>query len=423
MEPYFKIMAYAPKWLQNFSCLGGKCPQTCCRGWNIPIDEEHALLYENINDPEIQPDLSKVFQKIRTIKHRKSENLYFLHLLDQPADTCSLLNKEKLCTLQNKYGASALCTTCYFFPKVLWQIDNEWSLSASFSCPEVLRMAILDSKSIQFTTLETDHDPQAEWLETSSIKNIDIQFILMNRQAIINSVIRIIQDRRYSVRERIYNACQFLLYLEKNVQSIRKCGSEKLTETVIGDFYSHLPTGITPFESIEKAEEWIREIDQLFNWGMESNAKYHRDIQNDFSLMLCNNNDPYLIITENYLTARNKYYLPFISENSFLIENFMVHYIFSDMLKQFSTCQNETADVKLILRYEILQLCAIYALMQFLLTKQSLIAGEMNYSEFLNAVYQADRSYIHYPAFISQSINRLPETIQLDDWIKMLLSC
>jgi lysine-N-methylase len=423
MESYLEINAYAPEWIQNFSCLGGKCPQTCCRGWNIPVDEEHALFYENINDPELLPIISKVLRKIRTKKHQKSENLYFLHLLDQPDDSCSLLNKERLCILQNKYGASLLCTTCYFFPKILWQIDDVWSLSASFSCPEVLRMAILNPKPIQFTTLGTDQDPQAEWLETSLINDADVRFILLNRQVIVSSVIRIIQDRRYSVPDRIYNACQFLLFLEKSVQTVRKNGSEILSEISSDDFNSLLPAGIIPSDSIEKTTEWIRNIDFVFNWGMESNAKYHRDIQNDFSLMLCKKTDPYKIIAENYLTARNKTYLPFIKEKSYLIENFFVHYIFSDMLKQFSIYQNENVEVAQILNYEITQLCAVYALIQFLLVKQSLIAGEMNNSEFLNAMYQADRSYLHYPAFIIQSISRLPETIQQDKYIRMLLSC
>ncbi len=425
MEPYLKITAFSPAWIRDFKCSGQDCPLTCCRGWNIPVDEAHAAFYSQVTDPDLAPRLQISLKEIRTKRNRQYQNHYFLNLLDQPEEICALQDSEGLCRIQKEFGAAALPDTCYFFPKVLWQINNGWTLSADFACPEVLRAAILSPEPATFQWIETERDPQAEWLETTLIQDQPVRALLTNRQAIVLAVIRIIQDRRFETADRVYRACRFLSALtmenlpedaDKAVSQIEQAASATINSAADEE-------KIKPFVSSEKAAVWVRQLDKIFNWGMESNGKFNREMQHDFLQLLCGRTDPFMKIAENYLLARDHIFLPYISANPHLIENFFVHFVFSDMLKQFSAYQTGYLTVDEILGYEISQLCAVFALFHFLMAGQTLTAGHMNRQSFLQTIYHAGQSYLHYPAFIRQCVRRLPPGLSREEDIRLLLSC
>ncbi len=423
MESYLKIKAYAPEWMENFSCLGSNCPKTCCKGWNIPVDQEHAERYENLNDPDLTPILIKVFKKIKIRRNGKQENRYFLKLLEQREDICPLLDKTGLCSLQKKYSSDMLCATCYFFPKILWQIEDQWSLSASLSCPEVLRRAILNTDPIRFTWIETELDPESEWLDLSFVKDKHLKALLNNRPKIINIMISFLQNRTDSYATKLLFICSFLTNLSELIQNSDISDFDLLLSNAANLEMNNEITPIRSVDSVDDLTEWVQLLSTTFKWGLESSAKYHSDIQNDFLKILCYAKIPSRIIAENYLFARNQVFQPFIRKHPYLFENFLIHFIFSDFLKQFSLYQSETTNVTNIIRYEILQLCAIYSLMQFLFVKQSLSSGEMDSSIFLDVIHQADQSYLHYPVYIQQSLQHFPNIPLKDEDIRILLSC
>ena len=423
MGSYQKINAYTPEWMKDFSCLGANCPKTCCKGWNIPVDQDHAEKYENLDDSELTPNLVSVFKKIRTRKNGRQENRYFLKLLDQEGDICPLLDNTGLCSLQNKYGPEILCTTCYFFPKILWQIEDQWSLSASLSCPVVLRKAILDQNPIRFLWMETDQDPDSEWLDISFVSDKHLQILLLNRQKIVNSMISLLQNQNDLIPNKLFRVCAFLNRLGTLLNSEKSLNFDDMINDAVDFVQKNGNSPVRSVESVEDLTRWIQLLSLMFNWGLESSARYHTDIRNDFLQVLAYAKNPVLIMAENYLFARNQVFQPFIRNNPYLIENFLVHFIFSDFLKQFSIYQNEITNVSNILNYEILQLCAIYSLMQFLFVKESLISGEMDSSIFMDVIYQADQSYLHYPTYIHQSLCHYPNTPLKEEDIRILLSC
>ena len=40
-----------PDFYDEFSCLAGACPKTCCAGWQIVIDETSLDKYEGLSGP------------------------------------------------------------------------------------------------------------------------------------------------------------------------------------------------------------------------------------------------------------------------------------------------------------------------------------------------------------------------------------
>ncbi|MGB8454189.1 MAG: hypothetical protein WCD89_17895 [Anaerocolumna sp.] len=37
-----------PHYYDEFTCIGGECPDTCCAGWNIEVDKKSAEIYKNV---------------------------------------------------------------------------------------------------------------------------------------------------------------------------------------------------------------------------------------------------------------------------------------------------------------------------------------------------------------------------------------
>ncbi|NFT83825.1 lysine-N-methylase, partial [Clostridium botulinum] len=42
-----KVNTFIPKYMEKFKCIGCKCTDTCCAGWDINIDEDTSSQYIN----------------------------------------------------------------------------------------------------------------------------------------------------------------------------------------------------------------------------------------------------------------------------------------------------------------------------------------------------------------------------------------
>ena len=40
---------YIPSFYKEFRCVAGKCPDTCCKDWDIVVDESAYKFYESLN--------------------------------------------------------------------------------------------------------------------------------------------------------------------------------------------------------------------------------------------------------------------------------------------------------------------------------------------------------------------------------------
>ena len=40
-----------PSYYKNFRCIADKCPDNCCRGWEIDIDEDTLDYYKDLKGP------------------------------------------------------------------------------------------------------------------------------------------------------------------------------------------------------------------------------------------------------------------------------------------------------------------------------------------------------------------------------------
>ena len=132
-----------PDYYTQFHCLGGACPDTCCRDWSVVPDEDALADYSSAPSP---------------LRERIAQNL----VTDEDGDTCfrldengmcALLTPDGLCAIQRDWGEEHLCAHCAAYPRFIEEYGCLTEASLAVSCPEAARLLM---EAPRFTLVETD---------------------------------------------------------------------------------------------------------------------------------------------------------------------------------------------------------------------------------------------------------------------------
>ena len=110
-----------PYFYDQFVCTAGDCPDTCCAGWQIVIDEDSLERYGN--------EKSEFGKRLRNSIDWEEECFY------QNNRRCAFLNDENFCDLYKALGPDSLCDTCRLYPRHTEEYEGLRELSLSLSCP------------------------------------------------------------------------------------------------------------------------------------------------------------------------------------------------------------------------------------------------------------------------------------------------
>lgn len=120
-------------YLGSFQCLGAECEDTCCQGWDMPLDPVRKRLYEE-EKPQL---LADTIEKDGTRIMRR----------DAKSDCCVRL-EAGWCGIHREHGEDMLGDACYFYPRITRRLGDRLYRTATPSCPEIARRALF-----------SDHDP------------------------------------------------------------------------------------------------------------------------------------------------------------------------------------------------------------------------------------------------------------------------
>ena len=133
-----------PTFYDAFNCTAAKCPDTCCAGWQIMIDEDSLERYGEVQG---------AFGKRLRNSIDWQEGCFYQH-----QRRCAFLNEQNLCDLYTALGSEALCETCRKYPRHVEEYEGlrEWSLS--LSCPVAAEL-ILSQQGFPEFIIEEDDEP------------------------------------------------------------------------------------------------------------------------------------------------------------------------------------------------------------------------------------------------------------------------
>lgn len=139
---------------KDFECVADACPNTCCGGWRIEIDEK---TYQKMVDNQERLG-------VPAEEWISQEDDAYLVNLDENG-RCPMLNENNLCRIVLKLGPEYLCTTCMGYPRSLRIFGNVIEGQLSMSCPEVIAR-LMKKPQVQFD-LTNDERPTYPFSHTA----------------------------------------------------------------------------------------------------------------------------------------------------------------------------------------------------------------------------------------------------------------
>lgn len=172
-----------PHYYDKFSCTADKCPDTCCAGWQIVIDENSLERYGNVSG-------GFGIRLLNSIDW--SEGVF-----EQYHRRCSFLNEQNLCDIYAELGADALCDTCRMYPRHVEEFENLRELSLSLSCPTAAEMILGCTEKVKFLEQEDELEECEEDYE-------DFDFLLFGQlEDTRKMLLNIIQNRELTAAKRM----------------------------------------------------------------------------------------------------------------------------------------------------------------------------------------------------------------------------
>ena len=136
----------------SFHCIADACPDTCCAGWEVDLDEEILEAYLSMPGALGEELRSRI----------KAEDGYTYFEMEQ--GRCPFLNDRNLCRLILEAGENCLSTTCREHPRFWSDYGALRETCLSISCPEAARLLFaLPFEIIENDTEETPEEPLGDF--------------------------------------------------------------------------------------------------------------------------------------------------------------------------------------------------------------------------------------------------------------------
>ena len=134
MDLINKMKHIYPKYYKDFKCIANKCPDSCCKDWDVELDDNAEKYYNTVQ--------GEFGDKIRSLTvDGEDNNRIFISRED---GRCPFWNDDMLCDIYINLGEEHLCETCANFPRITQDYVTFTEHMLSFACPVASRL-ILDS--------------------------------------------------------------------------------------------------------------------------------------------------------------------------------------------------------------------------------------------------------------------------------------
>ena len=129
----------------DFACLAGSCPDTCCKDWEIILDGDSIRRYLAMP--------GALGEQVRAAMMKNAEGETMWHLTD---GHCALLRTDGLCPIQCAYDGGALCRTCRTHPRFIEEYGAVQELTLALSCPAAARLLLTHEAPLRRVEAQTD---------------------------------------------------------------------------------------------------------------------------------------------------------------------------------------------------------------------------------------------------------------------------
>lgn len=375
-----------PEYFKEFKCIGGNCKDSCCIGWDIDIDKTTFRQYYKVQDKEMK----RMFQKnVHNNEYCTSHDVDYGKVKLKGDKRCPFLDEENYCIIYSKLGEEYLSNVCTSFPRIINKIDSYYEISLDVACHEAAKILLLKEEGIKFKESEETlgkHIISSE-IDTKSKKynNSSIKYFKEIRELSI----KIVQNRKFNLSERLYILGDFIDKLEDE----------------INDNLSNVPKFIKSYDinlindSYEKNQinyliqiNFFKKMLELLNVSKKVDShtfkEYTKQIIAGFNF------DENVEISEEsglYIKVFEDYNEDFITNNSYIFENYLVNFIYNNIFPFTESESIFDGYIMLLTRYSFIR---FYLVGKYLYNKEESKESIVEFIQVFSKTIEHHRSYL-----------------------------
>ena len=140
-----------PSYYKKFRCTADKCSDSCCRGWEIDIDEKTYEFYKTVKG---------IFGR----KLRESIcEMSVPHFILDKNERCPFLNDRNLCEIYINLGEDRLCGICTEHPRFFEWYNGVKEGGIGLCCEAAAEIIITQKKPFSYYDTQVDYDSCNEY--------------------------------------------------------------------------------------------------------------------------------------------------------------------------------------------------------------------------------------------------------------------
>ena len=147
------MKVWTPAYYQSFHCIASACSDSCCKEWEVDVDDSAATFYRSLP--------GALGEALRSVL-KDTEDGTVMTILN---GRCPMWREDGLCRIQAELGHDALCQVCREFPRLRHDYGDFVECGLELSCPEAARLILTQSHAMTVEELpggETpDYDQEA----------------------------------------------------------------------------------------------------------------------------------------------------------------------------------------------------------------------------------------------------------------------
>jgi lysine-N-methylase len=417
-----------PTYAAAFRCIGASCEDTCCRGWAIPLDKATYNQYQKFPPGKLG---SVVSQYVSINATPGAPDAVFARILPTSPPTspvtfpvtssgaCPFFTTDNLCAVQKEYGPGLLSATCSAYPRALNLVEGVLEGALTLSCPEAARNVLLVPDSTDAAgNLSSGEFRTDTALRLGRNGSSATYKPYRHFHAIRSLLIDIVKHRSRPLWQRLVligSLCKSLdhvtaEYEDKEVpailadhrQTLQQLGHDSLRASLQAiPVQPGLKLGVVlklTDARVQDKESGSRFMDVFWSFiegiGSGTDTAGKDDVQ-------------------RYLLAKQTYHDPFFAKSPFILENYLVNYIFQNL---FPFGHEATSRFKpRSIFEEYILLATQFAWVDTLLVGVAGHYREAFGEEHVVKVVQSFSRAVEHNPYISTSINEFMAHLQMDN--------
>lgn len=385
-----------PEYYSSFCCDPDKCSETCCERWQIIIDKK---TYESC----IQSDNAVIKEIAKTGLARNessvSDDDYAVVNLNNEL-VCPFLNSKGLCEIFINLGEGSLSKTCKSYPRAVIRVDDTIERGLEMSCSVAAELALLNEKGIRFeTVLDRVEQNDIYVISPAALQPAQIEIV----KEIRNSIIDILQNRRTGLDERMAALGSFLHSISEDIDLSNLGRHEALTaikeaKALEESWTSSKKAGLHHCQDKKQFHHLNTMLSLKFKEGDSIRFFSKRYIECLMQVLDAFGRVKEKELESHYHRSFERYLKPYMSQKSFILENFLVNFVFVYSIELFKLKDIWTMYMKL---------CVIYGLLKFNLVGLAVYHKGMKDELMLKLIQSLSKTLITDKVYLDSAVKYL----------------